>query len=119
MKDRPVILQNLQKTDSSPILKAKRYYSVMLALNGIHLPELELNLLSFIAVRGTISSGGAKEQFCEMFKSTKASIANTVLKLTRKGLLVKINNRTKVVDSLQLNFNNDILLKIKLLEDDS
>lgn len=81
---------------------------------------MELNLLAFTAVRGTISSGGAKEKFIEMFPtSTKASIGNAVYKLTQKGLLIKKDKKIVVNPSIILNFSMPLILQIKLNGKDS
>lgn len=119
VEDKSIIVQKLEYKADSSIDRARKYYSALFALNNIKIPEMQLNMLSFIAARGTISSGGAKAQFCQMFSTTKASIGNVIFKLTKKGYLVKVNNRTKVVDGLQLDFSREILLSVKILRDAS
>ena len=117
MAEKPVIVQKLQLKLDSPLERAIRYYTILFAMNKKFLPPLELKLLAFIAVKGTISAGGAKEQFCELFNTTKASVGNAVWKLGKKGLVITINGRHKVMDALQLDFKKDIILKINIIED--
>ena len=113
--DKDVIIQKISSPSDSIFQKAVKYYSVLFSLNGVDLPEMQLNILAFTAVRGTISSGGAKEKFIEMFPSTtKASIGNVVFQLKKKGFLVKKERKMIVNPSIYLDFKRPVILQIKL-----
>lgn len=113
--DKGVIVQKISISNDDSFQRAIRYYTVILSLNNIFLPPMELNLLAFTGSRGTISSGGAKEKFIEMFPTaTKASIGNTIYKLTKRLLLVKIDKKIVVNPEISINFNLPLILQIKL-----
>lgn len=96
---------------------AIKWFSVLSALNDFKWTRLEIRLLAFTAIKGDISSGGRKEAFCDLFKSTKSSIGNTISKLSKKYYLVKIDDKIKVHPQFLLDFENDIVSQIKLLHD--
>lgn len=113
--DKGVVVQKVNITSLDSFDRALKYYNIILSVNNIFLPPMEMNLLAFTAIRGTISSGGAKEKFIEIFPTaTKASIGNTIYKLTKKNLFVKINKKVVVNPSISINFNFPLLLQIKL-----
>jgi hypothetical protein len=114
MEPQSLIKQTIRMSYASALEVAEKYYSLLLCLNNIHLPPRELQVLAYTAVRGSISSGGAKEGFIENYGSSKASIGNIVSSLTEQGLLVKEGKSTKVVKSLRLNFTRPIALNIVL-----
>lgn len=113
--DKDLIIQRISSASSDAFQKAVKYYSVLFSLNGIDIPDMQLNILAFTAVRGTISSGGAKEKFIEMFPTaTKASIGNVVFQLRKKGFLIKRDKKIVVNPSIYLDFKRPIILQIKL-----
>ena len=93
------------------------YYSVISAINALKLSGKELQLLAFIAVRGTITNPAAREEFCSTYKTSQAVIYNTIRKLKKKKLLLKENNRIKVNPALALDFNQSVVLQITLNND--
>ena len=113
--DKDVIIQKISSPSESVFQKAVKYYSVLFTLKGISIPDMQMNILAFTAVRGSISSGGAKEKFIEMFPTTtKASIGNVVFQLKKKGYLIKRDKKIIVNPSIYLDFKRPIILQIKL-----
>lgn len=107
-------VQKLRPTIDSEFEVAKRYYKVVSTLNGIDLKNLELNLLAWIAVKGSISNTNNRDVFCQTFDSTKSSVYNVVNKLTKRGFLYKIDNKIKIIPSISLNFKETVVIKITL-----
>ena len=112
--EQPIVIQKIRKKYPTPIEVGIKYYSILSILNNLKLTEREVQLLAFTASRGTISSGGAKESFYQMFGSTKASLGNIIGSMMKRGYLVKIENRTTVNPVLLLNFDNPIILQISM-----
>ena len=109
-----IVIQKIRKKYPTPIEVGVRYYSILSVLNNLGLTEREVQVLAFTAYRGTISSGGAKESFLQMFGSTKASLGNIIGSMMKRGLLIKIENRITVNPALMLNFDNSIILQISI-----
>jgi hypothetical protein len=86
-----VIVQTLERKVTSDVEKAIRYYSVLLALNDVKLPQKQLYLLAFTAARGSITSPAARKEFVEMFNSSLASLENMKQELVKMGFLVQID----------------------------
>lgn len=120
MSTRPTILQRIQKSVKSSLDMAVKYYTILSTLNGLGFTPREIQLLAFMAVRGSISSGGAKEAFIEQFGSSKATIGNMVHKLSGEGYLVRESNGRRKTDrvllhpQLRLDFSKALLLGITL-----
>lgn len=90
------------------------YFSLLSSLNNLSLTERELQLLSFTAVRGNMTLGNVKDEFCRKFNTTFPTIANIVYKLKKLNLLVKEDGKIKVNRILALNFNEGVTLNIVL-----
>ena len=114
MEPRTLIKQSIRKSYASPLEVATKYYTLLSVLNDLHLTPREVQLLAFTAVRGSISSGGAKESFIQQFGSSKASIGNLVHTLSQKGYLVKEGKSTRVCKALRLSFVHPLVLNIAL-----
>lgn len=109
-----VIVQKIQKSVESDIEKAIKFYSVIFALNNIKLPQKQLCLLAFTAVRGSITSPAARAEFIKIFGSSLASLENMKQELVKSGLLVKVDRKYKINSQIALDFSKDILLQINL-----
>ena len=73
-----MIVQRLKKELKNDTDVAYRYYSVLSALNDLELTEREIQLMSFIAVSGSISVPSNREKFCLTYKTTGATVNNMV-----------------------------------------
>lgn len=103
-----ILAQKIKREYNTPVEVAQKYYAMRLALNNIFLSNRELQLLAFTAVRGTISSSSAKEEFVRQFGSTVDTINNMISRLSRhpSKLLVKINGKTRINPALVLDFTH-------------
>jgi len=110
-----MIVQRLKKELTNDTQVAYRYYSVLSALNDLELTEREIQLMSFIAVSGSISVPSNREKFCLTYKTTGATVNNMVSKLKKRNLLFKKDGKIVVNPLISLDFSNDITLEIKIL----
>ena len=110
-----VILQKLRKKEDSDYLLAERYYIILSAVNDLGLTQREIQLMAFTAVRGNISYANIRQEFCEKYGTTNASINNIISRLKKMGVLVKDGGKVKVNPKILLNFENDVTLEIRLV----
>lgn len=108
------IVQKLKKQEQDVYASAQRYYSVMSAVNSLSLTERELQLVAFTAVKGNISYKNIREEFCQKYNSSAPTINNLISKLKKLGVFVKEGSKVKVNPIINLNFENDVVLEIKI-----
>jgi predicted HTH transcriptional regulator len=109
------IVQKLKKQEQDVYASAQRYYGVMSAVNSLNLTQRELQLVAFTAVKGNISYKNIREEFCEKYKSSAPTINNLISKLKKLGVFVKEGSKVKVNPLINLNFENDVMLEIKII----
>lgn len=110
-----MIVQRLKKDVSTDIQLAEKYYSILSAINNLHLTEREIQLISFTAVKGNITYANVREEFCKTYNSTSPSINNIISKLKKVGIFIKENGKVKVNPIIVIDFKKDLTLDIKLL----
>ena len=110
-----IILQKLKKDVSTDIVLAEKYYSILSAINNLHLTEREIQLISFTAIKGNITYANVREEFCKTYNSTSPSINNIISKLKKIGVFIKENGKVKVNPVIVIDFKNDLTLEIKLV----
>jgi hypothetical protein len=108
------IVQKLKKAETDVYQAAQRYYSILSAVNSLNLTERELQLVAFTAVKGNISYANIREEFCEKYKSSPPTINNIISKLKKIGVLVKDGSKIKVNPVITLDFENDVVLEVKI-----
>ena len=108
------IVQKLKKQEQDVYASAQRYYGVMSAVNSLSLTERELQLVAFTAVKGNISYKNIREEFCQKYNSSAPTINNLISKLKKLGVFVKEGSKVKVNPIINLNFENDVVLEIKI-----
>lgn len=111
MEDKQVIVKTIKKSFSNKIKAGITWFRFIAAINDIKLTQRELELLSFINYRGTISSIQSKEEFCKIFESSSATISNMIGPLIRKKLLIKDKSKIKVNPSLKVDFSHDFVVR--------
>jgi len=111
MEDKQVIVKTIKKSYDDVIKAGITWFKFISAINDIQLTKRELELLAFINTRGTISSIQAKEDFCELFETSKATVSNMISRLLKKRLLIKEKNKTKINPALKVDFNNDFVVR--------
>jgi hypothetical protein len=109
-----MIIQKLKRVEKDNFHIAQKYYSILFSVNSVNVTEREIQLVSFMAVNGSISYKHVKEEFCKEFNTSTATINNMVSKLKNMGILIKDVNKVKVFPSIALDFNKDVVLQITL-----
>lgn len=111
-----VNFQRIEKKFETDFEIAKRYYTIVLGLNDIHVTKSEMNLIAFSAVNGTISTPPIKQQFCELFDIPPGSIYNMICKLRKLGILTKDkDNKIRVNPVIRPDFSKpEMVLIIKI-----
>lgn len=114
METKGVILQRMKKAESDSFSLAEKYYSILSAVNSLHLTKREIELVAFTAVKGNMSYANIRQEFCEKYKTTGPTINNIISKLKKSGILVKDGTKVKVNPVILLDFNKELTLEIKL-----
>jgi hypothetical protein len=109
------ILQRLKRKEEDQYKLAEKYYTILSAVNNLHLTPREIQLVAFTAIRGNISYANNRKEFCEIYKTTSPTINNIISKLKKINVLVKDGSKVKVNNVIVLDFTKDITLEIKLL----
>ena len=112
-----IILQRLKKDVSTDITLAEKYYSILSAINNLHLTEREIQLISFTAIKGNITYANVREEFCRTYNSTSPSINNIISKLKKVGIFIKDNGKVKINPIIVIDFTKDLTLDIKLVHE--
>lgn len=114
-----IVVQKISKKYSDEVSIGIKYYSLISELNNLNLTHRELQLLSFTAYRGTISSLSAKEEFSRRFRSSIPTINNMISKLSRMGLLIKVSGKSKVNPKISPDLSNGIVIQIVITKEGS
>jgi TATA-box binding protein (TBP) (component of TFIID and TFIIIB) len=114
-----MIVQRLKKIVYTDIELAIKYYSILSAINNLHLTEREIQLISFTAIKGNITYANVREEFCKTYNSTSPSINNIISKLKKIGIFIKENGKVKVNPIISIDFKKDITLEIKLVHEET
>lgn len=109
-----VSVQKIRKRYGSAMDVAIAYYSMISALNDLGLTTRELQLLAFTALRGSITNPAAREEFCQMYNTSQATINNLISKLKKLKLFVKEQNKIRVHPALALDFSKPIIIQVVL-----
>lgn len=119
MNPTKIIVQRLKKTVSTDIELAIKYYSILSAINNLHLTEREIQLVAFTAIKGNITYANVREEFCKTYNSTSPSINNIISKLKKVGIFIKENGKVKINPIISIDFKNDLTLEIKLVHEEA
>lgn len=114
-----MIVQKLKRNVSTDMELAEKYYSILSAINNLHLTEREIQLIAFTAIKGNITFANVREEFCKTYKSTSPTINNIVSKLKKIGVFIKENGKVKVNPIISIDFKKDITLDIKLVHEEA
>lgn len=83
---------------------AVKYYTILSALNDFNWTDMEIHLIAFMAIKGNINAGGAKEAFLQWYgSSTKGSVTRLTSVLKLKGILIKDKRKLLLHPELQIN----------------
>ncbi len=106
-----MLIKTIKKSYNNKIKAGITWFKFIAAINDIKLTTRELELLSFINYRGTISSTSAKEEFCKVFDSSPATVSNMSAKLLKQKLLVKEKSKVRVNHALRVDFEHPFVVK--------
>ena len=115
MNTAKIVVQRLKKDVMNEMELAKKYYSILSAINNLHLTEREIQLISFTAIKGNITYANVREEFCKTYNSTSPTINNIISKLKKIGIFVKENGKVKINPVIVIDFKKDLTLDIKLV----
>jgi hypothetical protein len=111
--ERRAVYQEIAKQLDNSYSLAYIYFSIVFAVNSIRIPRRKLQLVAYISING-ISSVSAKKGFCDLYKSSPATVGNMISELSKEGILIKENGKIRVHPDLSINFDRDVLLKVSL-----
>lgn len=111
MGDREILVKTIRKEFKDKIKAGIAWFTFITTINDISLTNRELQLLSFINMRGTISSTSSKDEFCKIFDSSPATVSNMVSKLSKLKLLVKEKSKTRVNKTLKVDFDKEFVAR--------
>ncbi len=109
------LVRNISVPEKDSFAVAKRYFSILSAISNMPLTKGEINLLSFMAVKGSISNSNKKEEFCALYNTTYQTISNLIYGLKNTGLLLKEKGKVKVHPQHTLQFEKGIVLQISII----
>ena len=112
--EKRITYQRLGASFQDKYALAQRYYELLFCLNAFNATEREIELIAFTAVKGNISFANVKEEFCKKRKTALATVNNMISRLKKIGILVKDGEKVKVLPNIVLNFDNDVVLQIKM-----
>jgi len=111
-----MVLQKIRRIEKDEFAIAEKYYSLLSAVNNLHLTNREVQLVAFTAIRGNISYASNRKEFCEKHDTTSPTINNIISKLKKINVLVKDGSKVKVNPVILLPFEKeDVTLEIKLV----
>lgn len=112
-----IIYQKLSKSFEDQYTLAQKYFGILSVLNNLKLTEREIQLVAYTAIRGNISLGNVREDFCKRYKSSGATIDNIISKMKKFGMMEKKDGKIKLIAPLALDFEKDLILQIRLKHD--
>jgi hypothetical protein len=81
------------------------------------LTERDVQLIAFLAVKGNVSYTVNKEEFCNKYNSSEATMNNIISKLKKMNIVYKEGNKIKLHPAILLDFNKNISLNINLVHE--
>lgn len=105
-------VKTIKKVFTDKIQAGIAWFRFISSINGINLTNRELQLLSFINLRGTISSLQSKEEFCKMFETSTGTVSNMTAKLLKQKILIKEKSKIKVSPFLRVDLDKDFVVRL-------
>ncbi len=78
----------------------ERVLSAILVLSGEKLAQKEIELLTYLTVKGTISNVTGRNEFLKIYNTTENTMNNVLGTLKKKGLVHKVSG--KVISKINL-----------------
>lgn len=108
-------VQKMKKELLDPFEVAQMYYKILSAINGLKLSDGELQLTAFAAIKGNITLGNIREEYCEKYQTSVATINNTVHRLKRKQVIIKKDSLlivNPVINALDFSKSVNVLVSL-------
>ena len=109
-------IQKMGKKIPDKYAAARVYYQIISAINELKLAKGEIQLVAYAAIKGNISDASIREEYCEKYGTTMATINNIVNRLKKeeyKHVILKKGKRIFVNPAItQLDFEQEICLEI-------
>jgi hypothetical protein len=118
MEERNTVIQELRKGMEDKYAVARKYYSILSAINNLSLTKREIELVAFTAVKGNISYANVRSQFCDEYNTTTATINNIVSKLKKIGIFIKDSGKVSVNPIIVIDFKKNLNLVIRLVHNE-
>lgn len=83
----------IEKNYENEFEAAQNILGAILMLSGVRLPDRELQLLTFLSIKGTISDVKNRQEFVEKYNTTLNTMANMLTSLKKKGLVKKVGGK--------------------------
>lgn len=115
VNNKKTIVQRLKKSVENSYASAEKYYSLLSTINDLKLTTREVQLVAFTAIKGNISYANIRAEFCSKYESSPPTINNMISKLKKMGILIKDGTKIKVNPVIILNFDNDLVLDIRIV----
>ncbi len=98
---------------------AVKYYSVISAINNFNWSDIEIHILAFVAVKGNINAGGARQAFLEWYKKSSKNYLGPLLSTMKKKkkLLVKEGRKLLLNPELAVEFSDNLILQLNISSD--
>jgi len=109
-----VTLQRLRKVVPTDVQLAEKYYSILSAVNSLHLTQREIQLIAFTSIKGNITYANVREEFCKLHNTTSPTINNIISKLKKVGIFIKEGGKVKINPMIVIDFTKDLTLGITL-----
>ncbi len=109
-----MIVQKIKTTDEDILLLAQKYYGIISVVNNLKLTEREIQLVAFTAVKGNITYGNVRDEFCKRYETSTSTINNIISKLKKIGLFIKEQGKVKINPVVSPDFKKGLMLEIKL-----
>ena len=112
-----VTLQRLRKVVPTDIQLAEKYYSILSAVNSLHLTQREIQLIAFTSIKGNITYANVREEFCKLHNTTSPTINHIISKLKKIGIFIKEGGKVKINPMIVIDFKKDVTLGITLVHE--
>lgn len=110
-----IMVQNFKKYVDNEYQRAEIYYSILSSVNDFNLTPREIQLVAFTAIKGNMSNGNVRNEFCKLHDTSVSTINNIISKLKKLQIFIKEKDKIKVNPSIVLDFKQNILIGINLI----
>ena len=110
-------VQRLNKIVNDEYETAQQYYEILGVLNDLGLAKGEIQLIAFTAIKGNITLGNIRKEYCTKYDTTIATINNIVHRMKKKNIIHKVDGMLIVNPKInQIDFSQDLGLIISVTQ---